>query len=434
MTSSGVCPTASFCCSTNVPFPRPAEGDRPRRPVGGIELLRLQRAVAVAEQHADGIAAVVGGHDVRISVAVEVGDDAGGRRHARGERALRGERAVADPEQDAERGVVVVRHGEIRLQVAVEVADRHGHGPGPGGERPLLPKATIARPEQHAHRVAEVVGRCQVELAVGVEVGDGHGTGRGAAGERPLRLERAVAPAEQHPHGVVEVVGRDQVGLAIAVDVADRHRDRTGAGRQFPGRRGERHGGGAAQRIARRVTDTPVVDEIQADRAGAGDSGGGDLIGGAAAGEGDGRRRGHPGEHELEIGGIDAGHRLAERDIPGAGRRVRGGIDEADRLDEGQRIGSQHPTRFQELETIGRGRPLSPPRGIRSPFTSWPHLFSTPSCRHGEDHGTRRPVAGRRRSAARPSVLRFYASCGRNSRFRRLLECSAAAPGSPDRP
>ena len=101
-------------------------GDEPTAKVAGS----AEGAVAVAQQHAHGVAAVVGDDEVGLAVAVDVRDRHGYWVRAGGEVDRAAEGAVAVAEQHAH-GVVVgaadaIGDDEVGLAVAVDVRDRHG--------------------------------------------------------------------------------------------------------------------------------------------------------------------------------------------------------------------------------------------------------------------------------------------------------------------
>jgi hypothetical protein len=96
---------------------------------------RLERAVAVAQQHGDGPgtararSTVLGDdRDVEVPVLVEVAEGERVRLRARREIDLGRERAPRGAEQDGDPGVLAVDHGDVEHAVAVEIAacDRDG--------------------------------------------------------------------------------------------------------------------------------------------------------------------------------------------------------------------------------------------------------------------------------------------------------------------
>ena len=80
------------------------------------------------------------------------------------------EGAVAVAEEHAHGVAAVVGDGEVGLAVAVQVRHRDRAGPQPGGVVDRGGEGAVAVAEQHAHGVAAVVGDGEVGLAVAVEV------------------------------------------------------------------------------------------------------------------------------------------------------------------------------------------------------------------------------------------------------------------------
>ena len=100
----------------------------------------------VAQQHAHVVAAVVGGDEVGLAVAVEVPDRHGVRTRADGEVCGGAEGAGARPQQHAHDVVVEVGGDEVGLAVAVDVPDRHGERSRGDGEVGGGAEGAVARP------------------------------------------------------------------------------------------------------------------------------------------------------------------------------------------------------------------------------------------------------------------------------------------------
>ncbi len=128
--------------------------------------LGLERAVAIAQQHADRASAFVGGDNVELAVAVQVRHR--DRRRARSDREglLRREGAVPVAQQHADRVVAVVGGDDVLFAVAGQV--RHSHAArvvsNRVGFRGLEGAVPVA--QQHAHAVRAAVGHNEVGDAV----------------------------------------------------------------------------------------------------------------------------------------------------------------------------------------------------------------------------------------------------------------------------
>ena len=156
---------------------------RPARAAAdGEGLLHAEGAVAVAQEHAHGVAAGVGRHEVGPAVAVEVGHRHGGGRGTDG-------------------------HGLPRLEGAVAVAQLHGHR-SPAARR-LVMMSSLPSPLRSATATEYLFS---------------------PSAERDRRPEGAVAVAHQDVDGAGVAVADDQVELAVAVQVRHRHRGGAVAG------------------------------------------------------------------------------------------------------------------------------------------------------------------------------------------------------------
>ena len=111
---------------------------------------------------------------------------------------------------------------------------------------------------------------------------------------------------------VARRIGDGEIELAVGIEVGGRDRDRPDA--EARGHRGlQRRSGRGRQGVAGEIADRVVVGEVDPDGAVA-DGADGDGVGRAGAGDlrdgADDRSRGR----QLEVGCVDAGDRLAERD------------------------------------------------------------------------------------------------------------------------
>ena len=110
-------------------------------------LLGLERAVAVAQQHADAVVGSVGGDDVGDAVAVQVGHDDLKRAQGGGGGGLlgaRGECAVAVAHEHAGRVVALIGGDDVDLAVAAQVGRRDA-ARGAAGREGLLRAGTCRR-------------------------------------------------------------------------------------------------------------------------------------------------------------------------------------------------------------------------------------------------------------------------------------------------
>ncbi len=128
-----------------------------------------QRAVAVAEQHRHALM-VGGGHDVRVSVAVDVGDHDAQRQvgHRVGDRC--GERAAAQADQHADRRHAVVPYHHVGDAVEVEVAGGDAVRVRAAGDGARQRERAVAGPVQDRDVVVRAVGHREVEVPVRVEI------------------------------------------------------------------------------------------------------------------------------------------------------------------------------------------------------------------------------------------------------------------------
>ncbi len=153
-------------------------------------------AIALVEQHAD-IGAAPVGHDqvVAVAAAVQVGDGDAPRLGADRVGDLGLESAVAVAEQDADGIGAVVGHGNIELAVAVQVADGDGDRVGADGIVDGALEGAVAVAQHHGDGAAVVVGGDQVERVSGAAQAGGGGE-VGLAGRHRVGLRHeAYRPA-----------------------------------------------------------------------------------------------------------------------------------------------------------------------------------------------------------------------------------------------
>src|SRR5262249_20150608 len=125
---------------------------------------RPKRAVAVAQQHADGAAGEVCRYQVGPAVAVEVMDRDRARLRADGEANPGPERAVAVAHKQAARVAPAVRRHQVKRAVAVEVADRYGGRPlADADDQVVALERAVAVAPQHFHEVVRRVRDGEIE-------------------------------------------------------------------------------------------------------------------------------------------------------------------------------------------------------------------------------------------------------------------------------
>ena len=221
------------------------DGDLPRLCAGrkGRAGSVVEAAMSVAQEDGNGAVVEVGGDDVGMAVAIEVGGAeafvgaaAGGEKRAGSEQPAG---AVAEDQFDL---VVAPAVGDgVGLAVGVEVAhdDTMGMRVGvdvdgrAGSEAESA--ATVAKKDAQIRRL--MIGDDEVRMAVAIHVGDGDVVGEMAGGERRTRrrMEGAVAVAKQNHDGAMSAlsaasIGNDDVGIVVVVDVGDGDPARAGAG------------------------------------------------------------------------------------------------------------------------------------------------------------------------------------------------------------
>ena len=199
---------------------------------GGIGHHCLERTVAVAQQHADFLRLKVSNGQVKIAVAVEVahrhgqGIAAGSRRiyHSRLER------TVAIAQQHADIVVLLIHHDQVKFLISVEVPHRHGNGIVANGVTHCGPQSSIPIAQQHADGIAVKIRHDYVEVAVAVEVAHGNRCGLLAYRIIHVRKKCSVAFSDQHADRIGGVVRHHQVRNFVAVEVAYSHGIRVGTG------------------------------------------------------------------------------------------------------------------------------------------------------------------------------------------------------------
>ena len=200
-----------------------------------------ERAVAVAQQHADGVGELLRRHHVEPAVAVEVTDRDRVRGPADGQVDPGPEGAVAVAQQHAE-GAVAVRRHQVEGAIVVEVAGRHGEGGLADAEDQVVRlERAVAFAQQDFHRGARGASGVQGDVGQAVAVEVAHRRRLGVAVAEAAvedvggdsRLERTIAVPQQHTQAALGGGGRrrslvDDREIRLAVVVEVRHRDRAG--------------------------------------------------------------------------------------------------------------------------------------------------------------------------------------------------------------
>src|SRR5262249_30587911 len=128
-----------------------------------VVLARLQRAVPLAQIDADAAIVVVAYHQILLAIGIEVGGDdvvqtVAGAAEGRGHDSCR-QCAAAVVQKHADGGVAVVGGGQVGLAVAVEVGGHHPVGVGGvDGHVGAGAEGTAAAAVVHRDGVAAIVG------------------------------------------------------------------------------------------------------------------------------------------------------------------------------------------------------------------------------------------------------------------------------------
>src|SRR5207253_6593029 len=100
-----------------------ADGDTGGTGADGEILCRLERSIAIAQQHRDGVGVIVGDDQVRNLIKVEVADGDGNGTGANAEGSCRLERRIAVAQEHRDGVGRRAGHGEVELAIFVEVVD-----------------------------------------------------------------------------------------------------------------------------------------------------------------------------------------------------------------------------------------------------------------------------------------------------------------------
>src|SRR5450755_3352401 len=175
------------------------------------------------EQNAHSAVIHVANHQVRLAIAIDVGDRDVHRRCTGGvvHRRLKCSIAIAEQNRDGMTATgttgAAVADNQVGLAISVEVA--HGDAEWLETCRKLRsgPKCPIAIAQEDADAVAENIGHGDIELAVAVEVCEDDANGSAAGGERLSGSESAISAAGEDADAAVCDRG---IELAIAVEIA----------------------------------------------------------------------------------------------------------------------------------------------------------------------------------------------------------------------
>ena len=190
----------------------------------------MQRTVAVPDEHIDKVGRrllVAGGHGhVLLAVAGQIADghfaEAVALEDGLGRRL---ESAVAVAQEDIKRSGVaflviraVVADDQIKLAVAVEVGQGDGLGIVADGQRRGIPEGAVAVAKQNTYSRGVFVGDQDISVAV-AQVSDGDGRGMVADGIKPRRGENAVPIVEHDSQEAVGTIGRDNILIPVSGEV-----------------------------------------------------------------------------------------------------------------------------------------------------------------------------------------------------------------------
>ena len=176
---------------------------------------QVPRPIAVVEQDGHGRGAEAGGSDIREAVAVHVAGGQCVRKPADAVRARgRLERAIAVPQDHANRPFEPVEDGHINPAIAIEIGRGQRVGRRSGGVSGRRLKRTVAVAAQETHAVAAEVGDNNIQSAIPVEI-PGHRSRQGTRAGRILDglLERAIAVPQKHAHFGGVAVSEDGLSL-----------------------------------------------------------------------------------------------------------------------------------------------------------------------------------------------------------------------------
>jgi hypothetical protein len=191
------------------------EAERRKARAGHDEVGRGPVAIAEARVDGDQVAHVGARHEVGLSVPVHIADGVGGRQQLlrRLDRRLKGPVAVA--EQDVEVAAVGFLAEDVELSVGVHVGrgDRIEGLPDLHGR--LEGAVSVSRKQPEAVRIVEH----EIGDAVGGEVADDLLVGVEIDGRRDGRAEGAVRSAETHVHGLRIRRHHEEIRVAVTVEV-----------------------------------------------------------------------------------------------------------------------------------------------------------------------------------------------------------------------
>ena len=372
----------------------------------------LEGAVALAQQHRDGAAAAVAvaRDEIEFAVAVEIADrDRAGVQPDRVV-GLRLEGAVAPAQQHRDAPVVVgVGRDEVELAVAVEIAGGDPIRAGAGRIGDLRLERAVALAQHHADAVA-AAARDQVKLAVAVEIADRQRASAGAPRDVGLGLEGAVAVAQQHrERGTVEVA-REEIDLAIRVEIAHGHPPRTGAGRiagrGLDGQRQEVRIAGDVQRHGVDPSAGDLQHPVAAGGGRPGRVGGGGHVG--AGGGSEGADEGLPVRSGSDVAAVEEQVAAGPKRRTDGGQIVRAGGQRVPVKGGGAERQGSPAAMADDMDGVIAGMGSGPGRDLRQPVlvaVQNPHLDAGTDALHQRlvigdprlDEGDLAPVARGRR-------------------------------------
>ncbi len=199
-----------------------------------LEHTRREHAAAVAQEALDAARTRHRHHGVRIAIAIDVAHGHVSEDSAQRDRRLRHERTGTGTEQDAHRAAVL-RQDEVRIAVAVQVGDRQRAGRrtqchvSRGRERAgAVVRHEGQAPVRTAARVGAAVGGDRIQIPIAVDVAQDHIAGRRPHDHRRQRGEGACSLVteghQRRSRGTRRGIAHrnHDVVVAVAVQVSDR--------------------------------------------------------------------------------------------------------------------------------------------------------------------------------------------------------------------
>ena len=181
---------------------------------------RGKRAVAIAEQHRNQVAIVVGYSQIRLAIAIEVSQRNVFYRYRDGKIGGGGKRSVSVAKQNAHHGVIIVHDNQVGDPVSIEVCSQQLACIGTNGGKWNLYrrlKGPVTRSQKDGDCVRGVHRDSQIWDPVSVEVADDHRAGSWSGiGRRWCFRVGSICVAQIDLH---RIFIHHQIGNAVSVKV-----------------------------------------------------------------------------------------------------------------------------------------------------------------------------------------------------------------------